>query len=138
MAQLTEIAKKYTETDYEELLKKAKRDCALLYPLFGKIAGDENGTPYLMIFIGTSLASDGVLSEREYTFLHDLTGIGREEAEEMIRKHGTEQAVSLADRVFDTCPDELKTLLFDLCMCFIAVDKEVSRAEREFLSRLLM
>ena len=137
MAQLGEIAKKYIGTDYDTLLAKAKRDYDTLLPVFDRLSGGNEGKHYLTLFIGTSLASDGRLSDREYTFLNDLTGIGRSEAEELIKKHECEQAVSLADRVFDLCPDELKALLFDFCMCFVAVDKEIAKAEKEFLSRLL-
>lgn len=138
MAVLNEIIKKYTEMGYDELLAKAKNDFELLLPIFNKISQDGNGRPYVTIFMGTALAADGKLTDEEYRFMHELTGIGREEAETAVAKHGSEKAVALADRIFDICNSDLKKLLFDFCMCFVAVDKEVAATEREFLTRLLI
>ena len=137
MQLLNEILERYLEYDYDELVKRAKRDVDLLLPVFSSLAADKNGKPYVMIFMCTALASDGIFSDAEFRFINDLMGFDREYAEVLIDKHKNRTAVELSDRIFDLCNESMKAVLVDFCLCFLAVDNEINDRERDFIARLL-
>lgn len=137
MPTMNEILSSYKNLEYSELLKRAKGDYEVLLPVFSKLAKDNNGRPYVLIFIGSTLAADGILSPLEYKFVSDLFGYPKEDIEKLFEKHKSEKAMTLADRVFDMCNEQMKELLLDFCLCFLAVDKDISPEERAFIARLL-
>ena len=137
MSTVKELAKKYKSYTYDELLARAKKDCEILLPVFHRIALDGNGKPYVVIFMCGALASDGRLAEREYRFVKDLLDIGKEEVDRLVGGPRAEKAMTIADRIFDSCKDNIKSVLVDLCLCFAAADNNIENKEIEFIARLL-
>lgn len=134
---LNDVLTNYKKLEYSELQKRARDDYALLLPVFSSLAGDQSGKRCVIIFVGAALAADGVLSLPERAFLCELLNITDEEAERFMKKHMGEKAASLADRIFDICSPQMKEVLLDFCLCFLAVDKDIPPEEISFITRLL-
>jgi len=137
MATLRELTEKYKTYTYEELVGRAAEDYRILLPVFDNASKNHDGRFYVMIFMYGSLVSDGKLTGKEYEFSKDVLGLSKEEIDNVINRGKSESATDIADSIFDVCPDAIKAILLDFCLCFVAVDGEIDRKEIGFLARLL-
>ena len=137
MATVKELTEKYRDYSYEQLVAKAKTDQELLLPVFNEALRNNDGKFYLMIFMFGSIVSDGKLTEKEYEFTKDVFGLTREEVDNVATREKAAKSTEIADSIFDSCPDTVKTVLLDFCLCFIAVDKEIEDREIGFIAKLL-
>ena len=141
MANVTynELMQNYVNADYDVLLGVANNMLNDLMPFFAKYADDGNGASVVLPFICTALAVDGKVSELEYRFVKDVTGIDvpYDEFKGFVQQFYSDAWVERADKLADACPQEIKTSLLSFCLAFLAIDEKISKEENGFISKLL-
>ena len=122
MQQFNALMQEYVDKSYEELFEIANNSLSVVMDVFNKIAKDGNGAPYVVLFISTTLAIDGRFTELEYKFLNELLGgnLSYEAAKENVQAHYDDELFDAADKIIDSCPDNLKSVLLMLVTCFAA------------------
>lgn len=140
IAKFNALMQEYVDKSYEELFQIADKSLAVAIDVFNKAAKDGNGAPYVVLFISTVLAMDGKFTELEYKFLNELLGGGvdYEAAKANVQSHYNEDAFELADKLIDSCNDDLKTVLLMLVTCFAAVDKTITVEEARYIAKLMV
>jgi hypothetical protein len=134
---LQEILQDYVNKDYQELVSLAAQSFDVLYPAFVEAFGKDDATLMVASFMASSLSADGSLSQRETQFICDLLGADASFAQNLYNLDGQGQASDLADKIFDSVPEQFKSHLLNLCLCFLACDETISRTEVAFIVRLL-
>lgn len=133
------LMQEYVDKSYDELYNIANQALSVVMDVFNKVAKDGNGAPYVILFLSTTLAIDGKFTELEYKFLTDLIGnISYEDAKASVQAHYSNEAIDLADKLIDSCPDELKSVLLMLVTCVAAVDKTITVDEARYIAKLMV
>lgn len=137
--QLNELLQEFVNLSYEDILAIARERLGELLPVFNQAAKDGDGAKFALLLMGTSLAVDGKLTEKEYNFVNDLLGnkFTYDETKQMVELHYNADFLELADQVVDSCSGALKASLLTFCTCFLAVDETISRDEVAFIKKLL-
>lgn len=140
VAKFNALMQEYVDKSYNELYEIASQSLAIAMDVFNKIAKDGNGAPYVVLFLSTTLAIDGKFTELEYKFLNDLLGGGVDynSAKANVQSHYNDEAFDLADKVIDSCPQDMKTVLLMLVTCVAAVDKTITVEEARYIAKLLV
>jgi len=140
MQQFNALMQEYVDKSYEELFEIANNSLSVVMDVFNKIAKDGNGAPYVVLFISTTLAIDGRFTELEYKFLNEPLGgnLSYEAAKENVQAHYDDELFDAADKIIDSCPDNLKSVLLMLVTCFAAVDKTITVEEARYIAKLLV
>jgi len=136
---LNEFLQNFVNEPYENLVSMAEESIARILPIFNEIAEDGQGSKVIVMFIGTSLAVDGKLSELEYKFVCDVLGgkFTYDEVKQLASAHYSDQMFNTIDELVDSCPSDLKAALITFCCCFLSVDQTISREEVAFVQKLL-
>lgn len=137
--QVKQLLEVFRNHSYDELLVIGATSAAKLLPVFERVTGDKKeGTMCLIMFIGTSLAADGELSNLEAQFVTDLLGVSKENIKALVENMKSSPTyVEVVDKIFDACMYELADEILKFCCCILAVDKEVDEDEVRFVKRLL-
>ncbi len=133
---LKTVIEGYINTEYNELVGTAKLSLQVVYPLLKNVF-EEQASFIFISFLGAGVAADGSFSEKEKKFLKDVFNFNDDINEDIFKLGSNEEVVSLVDRVFDILDGESKIALLNLCLCLIAVDKNVELVETEFIQKLL-
>ena len=139
MADFRELMQKYVNLSFEELVEKSKDDLSTLIPIFDDITGDDSGAGLIFPLMCTCLAVDGQFTDLEHDYLCAVLGqdISFDDAKAAVAQYCGEEAQTIADKLVDSCPDNLKAVLLDLCTCIMAVDETLCRDELAFIQRLI-
>ena len=134
----TDVISDFEKKTYEELLALAIGSLGLIADAFSKIATDSQPGDLVLPFIFTTLGIDGELSEVELKFLNDLfdTDFDYEGTKNYALAHSDEEIVALVDHLIDICDEKTKAALLVFCMCFAAVDNNVTCKETKYLTKL--
>ena len=134
------LMQEYVDKSYEELFDIASKALDIVMDVFNKAAKDGNGAPYVVLFISTTLAIDGQFTALEYKFLNELLGgeLDYEAAKATVQSHYDEEAFTLADKIIDSCHDDLKAILLMLVTCFAAVDQTITVEEARYIAKLMV
>lgn len=134
----SDIIKEFEGRPYEELLALSSGSLILIANAFSKIAEDGNPGDFVLPFIFTTLGVDGELSEVELKFLSDLFSeeFNYEDTKKYILAHNDPEIVDLVDKLIDMCDAQTKAALLVFCLCFAAVDHNVSCQETAYLIKL--
>jgi hypothetical protein len=132
-----DIIKDFEGKSYEELLALAMGSMTLIAKAFSKFNDTQPGD-IILPFIFTTLGVDGELSETELKFLNDLfaSDFDYEATKKYAVAHNDEEIVELVDKLIDMCDGETKAALLVFCLCFAAVDHNVSCQETAYLIKL--
>lgn len=133
-----DIIKEFEGRPYEELLALASGSLNLIAAAFSKLAEDGNPGDLVLPFIFTTLGVDGELSQTELQFLSDLFNaeFDYEGTKKYALAHNDDEVVELVDKLIDMCDAQTKAALLVFCMCFAAVDHNVSCQETAYLIKL--
>lgn len=137
--QVIQLLEVFRQQSYDELLVIAATSASKLLPVFQRVTGStQEGMTCLILFIGTSLASDGKLSELEAKFVSDLLGVSENQINTLVEsmKENTTYA-DVVDKIFDACMYELADELLKFCCCILAIDKDLDEKEVRFVKKLL-
>ena len=141
----TDLIQSFIDADYEHLLSVANGALAVVFPKLRQAYPDidEAADPdeIMLMFLATTIASDGYFTEPEYKFFCDLTGVTLSYAEvgKYIAAHLNEESKKAADFLFDNIVTDVegKKALFLLCLAICAVDKSIPVEEISFIRRML-
>ena len=141
---MQELMQKFVDASYEELLDAAKDALNVVYPKIEEVFADNKDVStgdILLMFISTTIASDGYFTDLEYRFFCDLTGTdySYEKVKGFIAQHLGEEFKKSADILFDNIAsdNESKNALFILCLAVCSVDKTINTEEIAFIRRLV-
>ena len=140
IAKFNALMQEYVDKSYDELYNIANEALAISMDFFNSAAKDGNGAPYVVLFLSTILAIDGKFTELEYKFLNELLGGGVDynAAKANVQSHYNDEAFNLADKLIDSCNDDMKTTLLMLVTCFAAVDQTISVEEARYIAKLMI
>lgn len=139
MDKIKKIFASYTEMGSTELLFHGRRAMELLLAHFSPLVyKDEDALSVLLAFAATAIDSDGVFSQKEIEYASTLLGLDKEHTLSLLKRAATAEKKNAAGHLFDACESEVKLLLLDFCMCFIASDDTVSPKESDFIKSLVL
>jgi len=139
MEKVKKIFEKYTEMGVTELLFRGRRAIELLIRHFSPLVGKDGDTlSILMAFAAASVDSDGIFSQKEIDYASSLLGLDKDHTVSLLKRASTPEKKSAAEHLFDACEPEVKLLLLDFCMCFIASDDTVDPKESNFIKSLVL
>lgn len=134
---LNELLQEYVDKPYDELLTLA-RCCLsdLVGPLTACFGSKQDVTEVVMIVISACVGIDGKITGLENKFIGDLTGTHTDYTR-VVAARNNEMSRKLTDAMVDTMDNHSRTCLTAFCLCFLAVDKTISREEVAFIQRLI-
>lgn len=139
MEKIKAIFEKYTEMGRTELLFHARRATELLLTHFSPLTRNhDDALSILLAFAAASVGSDGEFTDKETIFCAELLHLSPEHTRDLLTRSATAEKKDAAEHLFDVCEGEIKLLLLDFCMCFVASDDSVSPEESEFIKSLVL
>ena len=139
MSSLSELLKKYVNTDYDELLALANYNFGFFKETLDKAFGKDDAATAVMVIFSACTGVDGKLTQLEYKFIRDFTetDVDYDTVLAMVSALGDAKGRELADKIVDALNDDQKSNLLSFCLCFLAVDETISRDEIDFLIKLM-
>lgn len=138
MQKIHKLLSKIKSLSEAELLYRAGGDLSFLMEYLEPITGSKDGAlSVIASFAAAAAGSDGIFSDKEIEFIAALMHLSFEQAKDILVRACTPQNKQAANGLFDRCESEEKILLLDFCLCFIAVDGNIDRAETDFIKLLI-
>ena len=141
MSGFDSFLQQFVNLSYDELLTVANLRLTDLDAALRKFFGKHSDVPtkaFLML-IATCLGADCIITPLEHRFVNELLGSDYDEETllAVVSSLATSETYTLVDDLTDTLDESARSSLITLALCFLSVDKAITRSEVAFLRRLI-
>ena len=98
---------------------------------------EENSSFVVLLYIASSIASDGKITELEKKFLKDVIKISDEQIDILFNLGSDPELVQTLDNIFDLHDNEVCVNVLMIVSCLVAIDETINRDEIAFIEKLL-
>lgn len=140
MATYSEILQNYVNQSYDSLVRIAKKAYNDAWPVLNRYSKSGDSSDLIVAIFSSTIAIDGKFSELEYDFMKDVLEISYSysDLKSVVSQYTSPEWLKTIDTIVDSFDRTTKSNIVTLCVCIASVDTTITRAENEFIQRLLI